>query len=136
MRKTSWITKIILLFLAFLLVRSIFYDLSEGTASKLAVTTTKEDVPAATTPTSEEDENSSSNEDNTSETDNQRYETVPYVVKAGDTVLSIAENLNERAVPINTLLEDFVTLNPGVDPHEIHIDKTYYFPVYRKDFEQ
>ncbi|MCA1031758.1 hypothetical protein LCL95_12055 [Bacillus timonensis] len=59
-----------------------------------------------------------------------QYKTVK--IKAGDTVLSIVEELANGSipVPIQTIVDDFETLNKGVKTHHIQIDKTYKFPIY------
>ncbi|SEA97089.1 hypothetical protein SAMN05421743_111135 [Thalassobacillus cyri] len=60
---------------------------------------------------------------------------VPVKVKAGDTVLSIMEQLHngEYYHSMNTMIEDFQQLNPGIDPSSLTIEKVYYFPLYEKD---
>jgi cell division protein YceG involved in septum cleavage len=59
---------------------------------------------------------------------------IPYVkvkVKAGETVLSVAEHLNpSKPVPINQLIHDFKQLNPDTDPNQIQVGETYRFPTY------
>ncbi|WP_051353124.1 hypothetical protein [Thalassobacillus devorans] len=59
---------------------------------------------------------------------------VPVKVKAGDTVLSIMEQLHngEYYHPMKDMLDDFQQLNPGIDPSKLKIDKVYYFPLYEK----
>ncbi|MFG6114316.1 hypothetical protein ACGTN9_03930 [Halobacillus sp. MO56] len=59
---------------------------------------------------------------------------VPVKVKAGDTVLSIMEQLHNGVYyhPMDDMLEDFQQLNPGIDPSSLTIDKVYYFPLYEK----
>lgn len=62
---------------------------------------------------------------------------IPYInvkVKAGDTVLSIVEQLTDRSIPvsIDKVITDFKTLNKGISPENIQIGKEYKFPVYEK----
>ncbi|MDQ0244464.1 hypothetical protein J2S09_002030 [Bacillus fengqiuensis] len=63
--------------------------------------------------------------------------TAPYIrvkVKAGDTVLSIVEQLTQDSVPvsIDKVITDFKALNKGMSPENIQIGKEYKFPVYKK----
>ena len=63
--------------------------------------------------------------------------TAPYIkvkVKAGDTVLSIAEQLTQGSIPvsIDKVITDFKALNKGISPENIQIGKEYKFPVYKK----
>lgn len=57
---------------------------------------------------------------------------VPMVVKPGQSVLSITEQINADVeyLDIKQILNDFIKLNPGVDPLNIQINQTYYFPLY------
>ncbi|WP_096153378.1 MULTISPECIES: hypothetical protein [Bacillus] len=54
-------------------------------------------------------------------------------IKAGDTVLTIAERITNGPipVPINKLIEDFQLLNDNVIPEKIQIGREYKFPIYR-----
>lgn len=63
--------------------------------------------------------------------------TAPYIkvkVKAGDTVLSIVEQLTHRSIPVSMdkVIADFKALNKGISPENIQIGKEYKFPVYKK----
>jgi hypothetical protein len=53
-------------------------------------------------------------------------------VKAGDTVLTIAEKITNKPIPVSItqLIEDFQALNEGTTPEKIQIGKIYKFPVY------
>lgn len=55
-------------------------------------------------------------------------------VEQGDTVLSIIEAQLEGAipVPIEKVVNDFIILNEGKKPEEIHAGKIYLFPDYSK----
>jgi hypothetical protein len=55
-------------------------------------------------------------------------------VKAGDTVLSIVEQLaqNYVPVPIQQVVKDFKTLNKGISPEDIQIGRSYKFPLYKR----
>jgi hypothetical protein len=128
--KMRWIKKILFILFILLFFRSVLYDLSVGTASKWIDTTssTEEKEPSINAPTEEkvnQDEQMNSNI-------HKDFEVVSYKVKAGDTVLSVAETLNSHPISIDKLLEDFQKLNPNINPHEIHIDQTYLFPVYHE----
>lgn len=48
----------------------------------------------------------------------------------GDTVLSIAEQLYNKGnnLNINQILDDFIKLNPNVDPYHLKPNTSYYFP--------
>lgn len=60
------------------------------------------------------------------------YQTVK--IKAGDTLVSIVEQQQNGPlpVPIETLIRDFESLNPGVKATALQIGKSYKIPVYRK----
>lgn len=53
-------------------------------------------------------------------------------VKAGDTVLSVVEELNtsKTTVSILTIIKDFEELNPSVKADSLQIGKVYKFPLY------
>ncbi|KGX87606.1 hypothetical protein N781_13010 [Pontibacillus halophilus JSM 076056 = DSM 19796] len=73
------------------------------------------------------------NEDNKQiEKPSNRYQSVKHTVKAGETVLSIVENLNRTGPPVTMeqMILDFESLNPTIDPHQVQVNKTYKFPVY------
>ena len=54
-------------------------------------------------------------------------------VNPGDTVISILEKLQQGHVPvsIDQLVKDFEELNNGTKPEQIHIGKSYKFPIYQ-----
>lgn len=62
-------------------------------------------------------------------------EMIPYEaieIKQGETVLTALEKLNGTLpVSIETALQDFQQLNPGVDPMVIKADHVYKFPIYK-----
>ncbi|WP_096224846.1 LysM domain-containing protein [Geobacillus sp. FJAT-46040] len=60
------------------------------------------------------------------------YKTVK--IKAGDTLLSIAEREQQGPLPvsIDTLIRDFEKLNPGTKANALQIGKAYKIPVYKK----
>lgn len=63
----------------------------------------------------------------------EHYTVVPVKISSGDTLLSINEQLNPtflNEVDMEQLLQDFMTLNPSVDPQHLLIDEIYYFPKY------
>lgn len=55
-------------------------------------------------------------------------------IKAGDTLLSLIEQRQKGPlpVPMETLIRDFESLNPGVKATALQIGKSYKIPVYRK----
>lgn len=57
---------------------------------------------------------------------------VPMVVKPGQSVLSITEQINTHVdyLDISQMIHDFKRLNPGVDPLNIQTNQIYYFPLY------
>jgi hypothetical protein len=56
-----------------------------------------------------------------------------YEVTPGDTLISVVEELNQDGkYSIVTMISDFKSLNPGVNPENIQIGKTYKFPLYNK----
>ncbi|MBB5324724.1 putative Zn-dependent protease [Anoxybacillus tepidamans] len=56
-------------------------------------------------------------------------------VKAGDTLLSMAERKQGGPLPVSieTLINDFESLNPGVKASSLQIGKTYKIPVYQQN---
>lgn len=58
-----------------------------------------------------------------------------HLVKPGETVISIAEQLHKGSlkVPIEQLINDFEELNPNVGVTKIQPGKTYFIPYYPKD---
>ncbi len=62
---------------------------------------------------------------------------MPYFEKeihAGDTVLSIIEDTftGTMNIPISQAIEDFKSLNNGMEPEKIQIGKIYRFPAYSR----
>ncbi|WP_078379687.1 hypothetical protein [Sutcliffiella halmapala] len=99
---------------------SIYYDLSNGTIPSInqeQVTTTMS-VPDVT--------------EQPSELPNSTNNYIDVEVKAGDTVLTIAERIANKPIPVSItqLIEDFQTLNDGIPPEKIQIGKSYRFPIY------
>jgi hypothetical protein len=56
-------------------------------------------------------------------------------VNAGDTVLSIVEQLAQDSVPvpIQQVVKDFKTLNNRISPEDIQIGREYKFPLYKRE---
>ncbi|MCM3617845.1 LysM peptidoglycan-binding domain-containing protein [Sutcliffiella horikoshii] len=103
-------------------IYSIYYDLSAGTipeptapAAALVPTTTGPETVAETSPHHQGEK---------------MY--IEVEVKAGDTVLTIAERVANKPVPVSItqLVEDFAEMNEGTTPEKIQIGRTYKFPVY------
>jgi hypothetical protein len=62
---------------------------------------------------------------------NNNYKT--YEAGPGDTLISVVEELNsEGGYSITSMIKDFKSLNPGVNPENIQLGKTYKFPIYNK----
>ncbi len=125
--------KVILFIILLLFVRSVIHDLSVGTFSEQVPSNkaTEESSGEKSVVESPPIDSTKANAPNTMPVD--PYQKISYTVQAGDTVLSITEQINEGHVPIQQLLLDFEKLNPGANPHEIHIGETYFFPIYNKE---
>ncbi|WP_437182670.1 hypothetical protein [Shouchella shacheensis] len=56
------------------------------------------------------------------------------IIQPGQTVLSVVEHLHSSQIEasIDTIIEDFRTLNNGLEPNEIQIGQTYLFPQYEE----
>jgi hypothetical protein len=66
----------------------------------------------------------------TVEKDNIKYKT--YEAGPGDTLISVVEELNTQGgFTITAMIKDFKSLNPGVNPENIQLGKTYRFPLYK-----
>lgn len=64
---------------------------------------------------------------------NHTYNYKSYEAGPGDTLISIVEELNTHGgYTISSMIKDFTTLNPGVNPENIQLGKTYKFPLYKK----
>ncbi|MGY0692905.1 hypothetical protein ACW2QC_08950 [Virgibacillus sp. FSP13] len=70
-------------------------------------------------------------EKQTESTNTRKFEIMKVKVRAGDTVLSIVEEINDSlpAFDINQIFEDFQLIN-HTDPHKLIIGGYYYFPIY------
>jgi|SRR5690625_2458818 len=61
------------------------------------------------------------------------YTIVKQKILPGDTFLSIIELINPSSfeeLDIDQLIADFIDLNPKVNPHQLIVGHTYYFPKY------
>jgi mRNA degradation ribonuclease J1/J2 len=109
---------------AFILITiySIYYDLSAGTIPEQATPAT-----AVVPPTTGSESEAETSPPLTSEN---MY--IEVEVKAGDTVLTIAERITNKPIPVSItqLVEDFAHMNEGITPEKIQIGKIYKFPVY------
>ncbi|MCP8616879.1 LysM peptidoglycan-binding domain-containing protein [Salirhabdus salicampi] len=126
----KWIIRLSILILIILFVKSIMYDLTVGTlTSPSAVEAENENNEGDVQPLDEEIMKT----ENETENEVERYDHITYEVEAGDTVLSVIEDLNEHMseLSITTIIEDFEALNPAVDPHQIKVGTTYKFPIYK-----
>lgn len=97
--------------LSILVIYVIYFDLNHGTLPVAKGENSTVEIPAEKT--------------------NQPY--FEYKVRSGDTVISIVEKHNQAqlSVPITTLVEDFKSLNKGLEPNKIQNGKIYKFPKYK-----
>ncbi|MBM7650030.1 LysM repeat protein [Bacillus ectoiniformans] len=105
--------KNLLLFLAAVIVlMGIWNDLSVGSLPSAQTVNFQKEVPAWESDSEKE------------------YQSV--TVKAGDTVLSIADKLSASDQPIDIakVVDDFKRLNNGLNPEDIQSGQAYKFPVY------
>ncbi|GAA0482515.1 hypothetical protein GCM10008986_04270 [Salinibacillus aidingensis] len=121
--------KLVLIIIVLLFIRSIIHDITVGTATKSQF----QENPAAEMNNKEDTPANASTDREIDQENEPEYRPVTHTVKPGETVLSISENLNEEPVEIRTLLDDFQTLNPEVNPNEIQIGETYFFPKYSNE---
>lgn len=105
--------KIFVLLFAAIFLYSIYHDLTAGTL------TTGSEPPAA------------ANKEHAEMSDG-RIASVSKTVRSGDTVLSVAESLQEGPlpVPVSQLVQDFKSLNAATRPENIRSGEIYKFPVY------
>jgi hypothetical protein len=110
----------LILFILIIFAIGIGYDLKYGTLEATAYNTPNQISPN----TKETNKNS-----NAEKTD---VEYVEVKVQAGQTVLSIVEELHEgnTSVSISKIVEDFEVLNKETDAQTIKTGKTYRFPIY------
>ncbi|MCG1022367.1 hypothetical protein [Sutcliffiella horikoshii] len=103
-------------------IYSIYYDLSAGTIPEPATPATAVVPPTTASETEAETSLQLSSENMYIEVE----------VKAGDTVLTIAERIANKPIPVSItqLVEDFAHMNEGITPEKIQIGKIYKFPVY------
>lgn len=109
--------RIVGIFVLILLIYVIYYDLSKGTLSFVQASNEK------------------------SETAIEVTQEIPYFekeVESGDTLISVVEGSLNSSVPVSIemVIEDFKTLNDGLNPQEIQYGKTYKFPDYHDELEE
>lgn len=99
---------------------SIYYDISHGT---IPTANEQQSTPVMTSPSLTEQAETAADPDAT-------Y--IEVEVKAGDTVLTVAERIANKPIPVSItqLVEDFQVLNEGMEPEKIQVGKTYKFPLY------
>lgn len=130
--------KLLLTFLFLFSIYVIYYDLSAGVLSKptsIVLLQDKEDkqIEKSTTKVVKEEKDDQQQKNiNTGNKEDLYYQEVK--VAAGQTVLSIVEQIQGGAIPvsISQLITDFQILNPKTEPEMIQIGKVYKFPVYTK----
>ncbi|MFP7493618.1 hypothetical protein SFC66_07500 [Terribacillus saccharophilus] len=85
-------------------------------------------IPAAPTETATEKKVPAEDKADERET----FQPVLLQVKQGDTLLSVANELNNNdlSVTMEQVIVDFEELNPGKDPYALHAGSAYYFPHY------
>jgi hypothetical protein len=111
--------KIAAIITAFIVVYSIYYDLTVGTVPGFGKVTLASSEIAEVQPLLNDN---------------------PYTLietKPGDTVLSIVEKLHQGPlpVPIDTIIQDFQELNQNLKPEKIQIGKQYKIPLYSQTAE-
>ncbi|SDD20043.1 hypothetical protein SAMN05421663_107233 [Terribacillus halophilus] len=87
-------------------------------------------IPAAPAETKKEEQVTDEKQELTEE----MFQPVLLQVKQGDTLLSIANELNNNdlRVTMEQVIRDFEELNPGKDPYALDAGSAYYFPHYPK----
>ncbi|MDC3413373.1 hypothetical protein NC797_10580 [Aquibacillus sp. 3ASR75-11] len=125
-----FLRKTFIAILVLFFIVSIFKDLTVGTV-----------VPVEKQDNQEEKENNTQNKQEDPKQTNQEkdengknsYKIGRKEVEAGETVLSVIEQINQNdiPVPISQIIIDFKKLNPGVDPQQIEAGQQYLFPVYK-----
>lgn len=105
---------------------SIGHDLTTGTFPKELVSKAEDQ---------EANVNQESPKSSDTSPEQERFRVVEHRVKAGDTVLSIMEKLNQEGPPvtIEQMLADFEFINKGQDPNTIKMNQIYLFPYYHKN---
>lgn len=96
----------------FLLVISVYKDLSTGTSMMTEKDETAIEI---------------------SEENSQTMKVVKIKVTSGDNALSIIERVNNdhlSKLDIDKFLEDFTKLNPHANPSSLKVNEYYYFPLY------
>ncbi|WP_407268401.1 hypothetical protein [Radiobacillus sp. PE A8.2] len=124
--------RLALILFTILFLVSVFKDLTQGTVVNKAYYEEQQQTEADNSEQSlEQNQNPTKNIENEPQQD-QPYETIRIYPKPGDTVLSIVEDLNQNTstLKMNQIIDDFVTLNPDANPHQINPKTAYYFPVY------
>lgn len=121
--------KLIASFIFIFVLYVIYYDLSQGTLSKPTSI-----VLLQNTEKTQNNETKKIQKDNDSPAIEQDLYFQEVKVAAGQTVLSIVEQIHNGPLPVSIpeLVSDFKTLNPAIQPEKIQIGKTYKFPVYQK----
>ncbi|MFP7253311.1 LysM domain-containing protein [Terribacillus goriensis] len=71
-------------------------------------------------------------QDKKQESNQETFQPVLLQVKQGDTLLSVANELNNHdlRVTMEQVIVDFEELNPGKDPYALDAGSAYYFPHY------
>ncbi|RDI43974.1 hypothetical protein [Falsibacillus pallidus] len=109
--------KLLSLFIFIILVYSVYYDIKIGTLPTVSAVSVNRPIQQADAPVKK---------------DPNQPEVKEVRVNAGDTVLTIVEQLHNGPIPvsIDQLIKDFTELNNGIKPESIQIGKVYSFPVY------
>lgn len=63
---------------------------------------------------------------------NDSFSFIEVLIQPGDTVLSIAEELNSQlsTLDVTKVMNDFKLINPGIDPYDLQDNTSYFFPLY------
>lgn len=102
--------KLVICLIIILAFASVYHDLNSGSQVHLM--------------------NESDQQENSVQT--KQFTVVKVKVEAGDTFLSIIEQLNDSLTTVNIdeISEDFMLIN-HTDPHDIKNGDSYYFPLYK-----
>ncbi|MDC3415536.1 hypothetical protein [Aquibacillus salsiterrae] len=129
----EFIKKVVLTLALILFVISIFKDLTVGTIIQPSESVSVQDnMPRDKEMDNKDNEEKTENSFPDEQAISDRYTVTRIMIQPGDTVLTIIETINPNipSMEITQLIEDFKTLNPGVNPHQIIPNESYLFPIY------
>lgn len=129
--------KLLLTLLFMFVTYVIYYDLSAGvlsTPTSIVLLQGKEESKHKNKPSLQEEKKENKNDATLKTGKEEQLDFKEVKVASGQTVLSIAEQLQGGPLPvsISQLIEDFQILNPKIEPEMIQIGRVYKFPVYNE----